>query len=78
MQMKVYGFFYTDCIWENGGSMKSLHLTKKGAYLAMRKFLIQQYNEWYTILGKRHRINKPPFYDQNMEIWYISEIEVLE
>ena len=81
--MKVYGFFYTDCIWENGGTLESLHLTKKGAYKAMRKWLIKQYNDWEGVyrnkkgrsLSSRHR---PPHYDRNMEIWYIREFEVLD
>ena len=37
--MKLFEFLYTDCIYEGEMAIISLHLTKKGAYNAMRKYL---------------------------------------
>lgn len=52
---QVFEFAYTDCFYESAMTI-SLHKTKKGAYKAMREFLINGYMEWYNerlIYGKR-------------------------
>ena len=43
---EVYELIYTDCIHDSAYSTMSTHKTKKGAYVTMRKFLIDGYNEW--------------------------------
>ena len=35
--MKVYAFEWCDCVYESAFGVVSLHDTKKGAYVAMRK-----------------------------------------
>ena len=82
--MKVYGAFWCDCVYEGGMSLVTAHLTKKGAYNAIRKILL---DEW-----ERHRIGQltggynyefcdKATYDKPMELkntkWEISEIEIL-
>ncbi len=44
--MKAYGFMWNYCIWESSPHVESLHLTKEGAYKAMRIELIKRYNNW--------------------------------
>lgn len=39
--MIVYGFFYNSCIFESAPGLQSLHLTKAGAYKAMRADMIK-------------------------------------
>jgi hypothetical protein len=45
---EVFEFVYTDCIYESAMATLSLHKTKKGAYNAMRDFLVNGYMEWYN------------------------------
>jgi hypothetical protein len=42
--VKGYGFFYTECHHEIAPLLKSFHRTKAGAYRAMRKFLMEEWN----------------------------------
>lgn len=42
--VKGYGFFYTECHHEIAPLLKSFHRTKAGAYRAMRKFLLEEWN----------------------------------
>lgn len=42
---KVWGFVYTDCIYENSMKTMSLHRTKRGAYNAMNKYLNDRFTE---------------------------------
>ena len=44
----VYAFMFTYCIHESAMSPMNIHLTKKGAYRSMRKFLNDSYMEWYN------------------------------
>ena len=41
--MKVHGFFYTDCVYEGHPKLMSLHHDKKSAYKEMIK---HQYGLW--------------------------------
>ena len=52
---KVYAFQFNDCIYESTYATMSLHRTKKGAYLAMRKYLLE---EWNKTLEKHHNWEK--------------------
>ncbi len=47
-ETKIYEFIYNDCIYEGGWVTMSIHRTKKGAYKAMRRFLIDSYMDWYN------------------------------
>ena len=42
----IYSFEYNHCIWESGFVTISVHKTKVGAYKAMRKHLVSEYNDW--------------------------------
>ena len=56
--MKVYAFQYCSCIYESAFAVQSLHTTKKGAYLAMRKFLIKENEEFYEMLDMFKRTRR--------------------
>lgn len=59
--MKIYEFIYTDCVFESAMATMSINRTKKGAYKAMRKFLMSDFMEWYNDrirYGKNHRGGK--------------------
>lgn len=53
--MTIYSFLYCPCIYESSYQTISLHKTKRGAYNAMRKYLIDNYLEWDE---KRRQIKK--------------------
>lgn len=40
--MILYGFFYNPCTYESGEVLLSLHLSKVGAYRALRDYLWSQ------------------------------------
>ena len=44
--MKVYAFNYCSCICESGVETITLHKTKRGAYKAMRAFLLKEWTEY--------------------------------
>ena len=70
--MKVYGFFYTDCIHEGGYMLQSLHETPSGAYKAMKEFLGKLYDEWRN--SSRWHCRRFKF--GYMDAWTIECIEV--
>lgn len=47
----LYGFFYTDCIYESAYALVSLHRTKHGAWEACRK---AQWDRWIEHLHGQH------------------------
>ena len=73
--MKVYAFERCVCIYESGFSIESLHLTKAGAYKAMRKVLLERWNEDRWGVSGRFAPNDDPLRSQR---WRIREIEVNE
>lgn len=73
--MKVYVFEWCFCIYESGFSIESLHLTKAGAYKAMRKVLLERWNEDRWGVSGRFAPNDEPLRSQR---WRIREIEVKE
>lgn len=44
----VYGFCYSDSVMSEGTRVKSLHITKYGAYKAMNAFINKKYMDWYN------------------------------
>ena len=42
---EVYAFEWCSCIYESGYTVESLHKTKAGAYKAMRKALLERWEE---------------------------------
>jgi len=76
--MELYEFIYTDCIYESAIATMSLHLTKKGAYKAMREFLETGYMQWYN---ERIIYGKNRAYGDKFEThghWAVRPIEVKE
>ena len=71
---KVYQFLYCDCIYESSHLTMSLHKTKKGAYQAMRKYIIKNYTDWYDerILWGKDRKSSIKF--GTHENWCVKEI----
>lgn len=73
----VYAFIYNEMYYESAPKTMSIHKTKKGAYLAMRKFLIDRYWEWF----KRHKKCYHGFWrDQckapDSEYWTVIEMKL--
>ena len=44
--MRVFAFEYCSCIYESAFGIESMHTTKKGAYKAMRKFLLKEWEKF--------------------------------
>ena len=73
--MTAYQFLYTDCIYESAYATMSTHLTIKGAYRAMKKFLEKGYAEWREdgiMYGKQR------FKFGEHEAWTIKKIEIID
>ncbi len=68
----VYEFLYNPCIHESTSCTMSIHRTKKGAYKALRKFLLEKYDEWYNSADRKH--SKWTSY----ESWGVCEIKLEE
>lgn len=73
--MKIYAVEWCFCIYESGFSIESLHLTKSGAYKAMRKTLVERWNEDRWGFSGTVASNDEPLRNQR---WRIREIEVKE
>ena len=76
MKTIFYEFLYSDCVMESAYETMSLHKTKAGAYKAMRKFIVDEYNKWYDDrilngISKRFNNKFAPFC-----AWCISSIEL--
>ena len=65
-KMKIFAFEWCYCIFESDFTTVSLHKTKAGAYRAMRKFLLNEYEA-----SAKHKISgsKP----LEFQDWRISE-----
>jgi hypothetical protein len=68
--MIVWAFQYTYCIYESSFETISLHKTAKGAYKAMKKHILKEYEEW--------RERKQMFKHGEMEDWRVIKIKILE
>lgn len=70
--MKVYQFLLCHNIHEGGWVTISLHRTKLGAYKALRKYLIEYYNDEYRdrmVFGKMNEYGAwKPFIDKRYRI----------
>ena len=71
-----YGFMYNDCVYESSYALISLHTTKNGAYKAMKKYILNGYEEWRE-LNDFCRKAKLSVYGTH-EDWFIKEIILLE
>ena len=73
--MDIYGFYFNSDVCESAPSLISAHRTLRGAYKAMRKYIIDDYNYWYddrSLYGKqsyKHAFDK---------IWFIRKIQLRE
>ncbi len=75
MKDKVYSFQYTYCIYESAFATISLHKTAKGAYSAMKKHILKEYEQWRE---EGLRYGKQTFKHGQYEDWRIVAIPVLE
>ena len=75
MKDKVWSFQYTYCVYESDFATISLHKTAKGAYNAMKKHILNEYEEWRES-GLRH--GKQMFKHGENEDWRIVAIPILE
>jgi len=66
-----FGFFYTDCIYEGCTSLQSFHKTKAGAYQAMRKRLVADWEEEFQLYVTSERNEwKRTTYLQAKQLWH--------
>ena len=70
---KVYAFEWCWCVYESGFEVESLHHTKRGAYLAMRKTLLERYVADSNAFRPRQWRDHKPLDSQR---WRVREIEV--
>ncbi len=75
MEDKIWAFQYTHCIYESAFETISLHKTPKGAYNAMKKHILKEYEEWRES-GLRY--GKQNFKHGEYEDWRIIKILILE
>jgi len=75
MEDKVYAFQYNPCIYESGYCTISLHKTCKGAYQAMRTFILREYNIWRENGIRR---GKQPFKHGAFEDWRMIVLPIYE
>lgn len=73
----VYIFYYNDCTFESAAMAMSLHRTKKGAYMEMRKHITQSWFDWRKECmnyGKRYATHDWNFGRE----WFIGKLPILE
>ena len=78
--MVVFEFIYTDCIYDGAMATISLHRTKKGAYQAMKKFIVAEYMTWYNdriVHGKNTSFYGVDKFGRN-SAWGVASIELEE
>jgi hypothetical protein len=76
LTIRGYGFYYTDMHWEVPLIQQSFHRTKAGAYRAMRKFLVKQWEDHFERYktedrhwrSRKDRKAKPS--DKKQGLWY--------
>lgn len=76
-KLKLYEVLYCSCIHESGYSTLSLHRTKLGAYKAMRKAIL---TEWEFSIEVIHNFKGQFKFKQDHPLeyqrWTVREIEV--
>ena len=79
--MLVYSAEHNYCIYESAFYSLSLHTTKKGAYKAMRKHLLKEWED-RTIKQPYHNATKEEVYKTDDVLfgqrWRVATEEVLE
>lgn len=75
MENKVYSFQYNFSVYESDFTTMSLHYTKKGAYFAMRKHILKDYEEWRE---NGLRFGKQKFKHGEYESWRIISMPIFE
>ena len=73
MEKFVYCFMYNSCFYESSDVLISINRTYKGAYLNMRGFLMDKYEEWKET-PKKYRKHILPI--ENYERYYIKREKV--
>lgn len=71
--MKVFEFCYNDCIYESAARTVSIHLSKKGAWDAMKKHKLEAHYEWLRF-GRDYRNS---FKYDFAKAWFINQTEIL-
>lgn len=77
--MVVYKFLYCSCIYESSFATVSIHKSKKGAYKAMRKFILDEYTSWYDNrikYGKFKCLGISKFGES--QAWYVEQQKLEE
>lgn len=69
---KVYGFMWNDCVHESSYELMSLHLTKAGAWRAMRAHLW----EWAMQQREDSLRSGYDFTHRHSQAWNVREYEV--
>lgn len=82
--MTLFGFFHCSCVYESGHSLVSLHRSKAGAYKAMRRNILAQWEDHFGVskthihMGRGHweywRHMKP----MDSMLWTVKAVEVLD
>lgn len=75
MKDKVYSFEYTYCIYESAFATISLHKTAKGAYNAMKKYILEEYEDWRE---NGIRCGKQTFKHGQYRDWRIVTMPILD
>lgn len=70
--MKVFEFLYTSCVYESAAATISIHLSKKGAWDAMKKHKLEQHNKWRVRSNNYRKSFKWNF----AQGWFIEESEI--
>ncbi len=74
--MILYQFRYLYCIYEGSWNTVSIHKTKKGAYMAMRKFLLDRYQDWDKVRRAIGYTRTDTDKVSHHDLWNIKSIEL--
>ena len=82
--VKVWGFFYNDCIYESASALISLHFSEDGAKKAMAWHKEEKREEQYKLYEdepdddeemKKHN-KKMREQESGIEAWFIQELKI--
>ena len=68
----IYAFKYNPDIYESCAATMSIHRTYKGAYMAMKAFLLYRHEEWFNKPKKYHEL----YCIDDGEHYFISKIKL--
>lgn len=79
-QTIVYIAYWNDCIYESVPAPISIHRTMKGAYDAMKRTILEDYEEWLERRRWCDRATRKYTYDKHGgdKHWFIRKEEILE